>query len=153
MTGYRPAEFNGAWLLVGDRSSLFFIDFTRSATSASATALGPGIHVLENRPIGAPSRKVDLVREALGLPAWGDQVVDAFRRVLVDHRPPEGADHPKAANCVHSEGFATRSSCIVRVPADGAPRLWVADGPPCVSPYREMTELWSGDPTDGSSPI
>src|SRR6516164_1832386 len=28
LEGYRPDDYNGAWLLVGDRSSLFFVDFT-----------------------------------------------------------------------------------------------------------------------------
>ena len=47
----------------------------------------------------------------------GDEVVDAFRRVLADHRNPEGEERPNAANCVHLETFGTRSSCIVRVPS------------------------------------
>ena len=41
---------------------------------------------------------------------------DAFRRVLADHRNPEGDERPNAANCVHLEAFGTRSSCLVRVP-------------------------------------
>ena len=96
-------------------------------------------------PWARPRFKVDLVREALGLPTRADEVVDAFRRVLVDHRIPEGDERPNAANCVHLESFGTRSSCIVRV-ADGAapPRLWVADGPPCATPYAEMSGLWTG---------
>ena len=99
--------------------------------------------MLENRALGEPSRKVDLVREALGAPADGDAVVAAFRRVLADHRIPEGDERPNAANCVHLEGFGTRSSCIVRVPdGGGLPRLWVADGPPCATPYDEAGELW-----------
>ena len=106
-------------------------------------ALPPGIHVLENRALGEPSRKVDLVREALDAPADGDAVVAAFRRVLADHRIPDGDERPNAANCVHLEGFGTRSSCIVRVPdGGGLPRLWVADGPPCATPYVEAGELW-----------
>ncbi len=139
---YRPADYNGAWLLVGDRSTLFFVDFTRPE-GASATELGPGIHVLENRAIGTPSPKVDLVRATLGSPVDGDQLVQAFRRVLVDHRLPEGEEHPNAANCVHRDGFGTRSSCLVRVATEGLPRMWVAEGPPCANPYREVGALWA----------
>ena len=61
---YRPADYNGSWLLVGDRTSLFFVDFTGSG-DGTAVALPPGIHVLENRALGEPSPKVDLVRAAL----------------------------------------------------------------------------------------
>ena len=100
--------------------------------------------MLENRALGEPSLKVELVRAALGDPTDGDAVVDAFRRVLADHRNPEGEERPNAANCVHLEAFGTRSSCIVRVPSGGgAPRMWVADGPPCTTPYEDVGALWA----------
>jgi uncharacterized protein with NRDE domain len=137
-----PADYNGSWLLVGDRASLFFVDFT-GAGDGRAVALPPGIHVLENKPLGEPSAKVDLVRSALEVPPRGDAVVDAFRRVLADHRAPVDDERPNAANCVHLETFGTRSSCIVRVPSGhGAPGVWVADGPPCTTGYEDAGELW-----------
>jgi uncharacterized protein with NRDE domain len=147
LSGWRPATYNGSWLLVGDRTSLFFVDFTGSGDGL-AVELPPGIHVLENRALGETSPKVDLVREALDgmAPAPdGDEVAEAFRRVLADHRNPEGDERPNAANCVHLETFGTRSSCIVRVPSGGAgaPRLWVADGPPCTTLYTDVSDLWT----------
>ena len=68
-------------------------------------------------------------------------MADAFRRVLADHRNPEGEERPNAANCVHLEAFGTRSSCIVRVPSGERrrPALWVADGPPCTTPYEDVS--------------
>jgi len=138
---YRPQDFNGAWLLVGDRSSLFFVDFT--GATAMAQALEPGIHVLENSAVDEPSPKVDLVRATLGQPEGADETVLAFRRVLADHRIPEGDDRPNAANCVHLEGFGTRSSCLVRVPAVGLPQLWVAPGPPCFAAYDRVRNPWA----------
>ena len=137
---FRPQDFNGAWLLVGDRSSLFFVDFT--GDRAMAQALEPGIHVLENSAADEPSPKVDLVRATLGQPEGADETVLAFRRVLADHRIPEGDDRPNAANCVHLEGFGTRSSCLVRVPAVGLPQLWVAPGPPCFAAYDRVRNPW-----------
>ncbi|HTU37028.1 MAG TPA: NRDE family protein [Acidimicrobiales bacterium] len=146
LAGYAPADYNGSWLLVGDRTSLYFVDFTGTTTArGSAVALPPGTYVLENRALGEPSLKVDLVRTMLGDPRTADEIVDSFRRVLVDHRVPDGEERPNAANCVHLEEFGTRSSCLVRVPAaDAPPRLWVADGPPCATPYEEATWLWEG---------
>jgi uncharacterized protein with NRDE domain len=151
---YDPGDYNGAWLLVGDRTSLYFVDFTRSP--ASARLLTPGLHVLENRAFGEPSLKVDLVHDMLGEPAGGDAVVDAFRRVLADHRIPEGDERPNAGSCVHLEQFGTRSSCLVRVGASPStlPRVWVADGPPCQTPYAEVGRLWAdkaGGPVGGGS--
>ncbi len=140
---FDPRDFNGCWLLVGDRTSLWFVDFTGGGP-AEARALGPGIHVLENRALGEPSPKVDLVRATLGRPADGDSVTEAFRAVLEDHRIPDGDERPNAANCVHLDTFGTRSSCLVRVgAAQAAPRVWVADGPPCTTPYRDATALWT----------
>ena len=113
--------------------------------TALAIALPPGIHVLENRALGETSPKVDLVRDGARRPppTDGDEVADAFRRVLADHRNPEGEERPNAANCVHLETFGTRSSCIVRVRSGTAsPRLWVADGPPCTTAYEDVSWLW-----------
>jgi uncharacterized protein with NRDE domain len=142
LTGHTSADYNGSWLLVGDRTSLFFVDFTGQADPA-AVALPPGIHVLENRALSEPSLKVDLVRAALGSATGADGVVDGFRRVLTDHRIPEGEERPNAANCVHLESFGTRSSCIVRVTAGHEPpQMWVADGAPCSTPYEDVSALW-----------
>ena len=143
LSTHSPAEYNGSWLLVGDRTSLFFVDFTGTA-GGTAVALPPGIHVLENRALDEPSPKVDLVRAALGAPADADEVADAFRRVLADHTNPEAEERPNAANCVHLEAFGTRSSCLVRVATGtGMPRVWVADGPPCTTPYADVSALWA----------
>lgn len=144
LSAFRPADYNGSWLLVGDRDSLFFVDFTGTdAEEGSAVALPPGIHVLENRALGETSPKVDLVRAGLEVSPDGDQVADAFRRVLADHRNPEGEERPNAANCVHLDTFGTRSSCLVRLVAGAtAPRMWVADGPPCTTAYEDVSGLW-----------
>ncbi|HEX3334161.1 MAG TPA: NRDE family protein [Acidimicrobiales bacterium] len=145
-----PADYNGAWLLVGDRMDLYFVDFT--GARARAVVLAPGIHVLENRTVDEPSPKVDLVRATLGSPAGGDAMVEGFRAVLADHRIPEGDERPNSANCVHLEEFGTRSSCLVRVGAEPAvrPRVWVADGPPCMTPSTEVSWLWDAGGAGGA---
>jgi uncharacterized protein with NRDE domain len=165
ISSYRPADYNGAWLLVGDRTSLYFIDFTGSVP-LDALALPPGLYVLENRALGEPSAKVDRVRAALGAASGregdgseddaseGDGYGDAdtfmirLRGVLANHQMPEPSGvegGPKgAANCVHLDGYGTRSSCLLRYRDDPAtpPQVWVADGPPCTTPFLEV-RLWS----------
>lgn len=130
---FTPSDYNPAWLLVGDRESLFSLDMTEGDTPAVA-ALDPGIHVLENRALGAPSPKVDHVR-ALVAQA---QIPEHLHLVLSDHHlPPMPKDRPAAvgAACVHTEKYGTRWSGIVLVPAHGAPRFSYADGPPCTTSF------------------
>jgi hypothetical protein len=102
--------------------------------------------------VDEPSPKVDLVRATLGSPGRGDAMVEAFRGVLIDHRIPEGDERPNSANCVHLEQFGTRSSCLIRVGTDPSqlPRVWVADGPPCMTPYVEVGALWRADVAGGA---
>ena len=104
---------------------------------ARATALAPGLHVLENRALGEPSAKVDLVRAALGDPRQADAIDAAFRSVLADHRVPEDDERPNSASCVHLDTFGTRSSCLVRVGA--APSCRPACGWPQAARARRPT--------------
>jgi uncharacterized protein with NRDE domain len=143
---HRASDYNGSWLLVGDRDSLFFIDFT-GLVEPEAVALRPGLHVLENRRLGAPSPKADRVGTALARAADVETALVALRGVLEEHTPaePEGPDGPRSsANCVHLDEYGTRSSCLVRYGTDvtSPPRLWVADGPPCTAPFVNVSELW-----------
>src|SRR5262249_50872203 len=57
-------DYNPAWLLVGDRESLFAID-TSGRDSPVIRRLPPGVHILENRPLGTTSPKVAHVRHLL----------------------------------------------------------------------------------------
>jgi uncharacterized protein with NRDE domain len=131
-----PAEFNPAWLLVGDRSSLFAVSV--DGARPVVEPLPPGVHVLENHPPGARSAKVAHVRRLLG-PAerWTtDGLAERLRRVLADHsRPdplPEGRPPFVASACVHGDEYGTRSS---------------ADGPPCTAPFHPADELWQPERT------
>ncbi len=149
--------YNPAWLLVGDRHSLsaLAVDGKRATEPVD---LEPGIHVLENAPLGQPSVKVDHVRAILeaatagGVPLW-----EALPAVLGDHSVPDasaggrhfadGRERREAtlAACVHADGYGTRSSAVIRIPAGEAdlPEMLVADGPPCTTPFVDTRELWS----------
>jgi uncharacterized protein with NRDE domain len=152
----RPSDYNPAWLVVGDRDSLFAVDMTGTDT-ATVEPLPPGIHVLENRALGEPSPKVDHVRSLLeGIEDLdGPAAVERLASVLADHHVPEGATPVRddggepipvevKAACVHTERYGTRWSGIVTVPGqrEKLPAFRYADGAPCCSPFR-MARLWS----------
>ena len=141
-----PAEFNPCWALAGDRSALFYLDLT-CADALEAVELEPGLYILENRALDAPSPKVDRVRTRLGDVAARDpdDLLDALRAVLADHAitaEPEADDawshlvSRASACCVHTEAYGTRSSMLIRVPRapDAPPEIWASDGPSCTHP-------------------
>jgi uncharacterized protein with NRDE domain len=171
VTRFRPAEFNPAWLLVGDPMSLYSLDMTGFDTDQPLVeALGPGIHILENNPLHAASPKADHVRALLGDAGAlrGETLIERVRGVLADHSvpdtvPPEtastamagsddGADTGRVrppetlAACVHTDAYGTRSSTLVSVPADvgprSSPRVFVAEGHPCTEPFVDVTDLF-----------
>jgi uncharacterized protein with NRDE domain len=151
-----PAAWNPCWLLVGDRESLFSVGFT--GRQVETRALEPGLHVLENVPLGTPSAKVDQVTELVGAAraAWPGDDEAALAQVLRSHQQAAPASGPAPARpggqprppelsaaCVHTERYGTRSALIVTVPAAGLPRLRVADGPPCQAPLLDVTDRWA----------
>ncbi len=156
---------------MGDPTSLFSLDMTGSGTDqVRVETLGPGIHILENNPLHAPSPKADHVRWLLGdlRGLGGDDLIDRLRTVLRDHTVP-GTGSPETvveagaesdddggtrsvrppetlAACVHTDGYGTRSSTLVSIPAGvgpgRCPRLLVADGHPCTEPFVDVTDLF-----------
>ncbi len=156
---HRPSDYNGSWLLTGDRDSLFYIDFT-GLVEPAAVALAPGLHVLENRALGGPSPKAERVATSLAHATDAESALTAFRLVLGDHSAadpagtpdPPGPDTPatprSSANCVHLGEYGTRSSCLIRYGTDESepPQIWVADGPPCTAPLVDVSGLWSTEP-------
>jgi uncharacterized protein with NRDE domain len=157
-----PALYNPCWMLVGDRDALFSVAIGPDSSRTEVDQLGPGLHVLENAPLRAGSRKAEFARElverALAERPDGSaaSAVIALETVLRDHRPavPEprtdaaGRVWPSAltAVCVHGDSFGTRSAAIITVTSAGLPAMIVADGNPCVTPMRDVSTLWTADP-------
>ncbi len=154
----RPGEYNPAWLLVGDRRSLFYVELTLDRPPA-VRALDPGTYVLENVALGEPSPKVDrtlAMIEAAG--RSGEERWEALTAVLADHvlpavgadagdASPDDVERPPAtlACCVHTDDYGTRSAAVLRVPCrhDEPPAIRVADGPPCTAPFVDASH-WRG---------
>lgn len=154
-----PRRYNPAWLFVADHSALFAVEIGDGPAPVADT-LGPGVHILENRPLGAPSAKVDRVRELV------DDVEELPLRmlerrlqvVLADHEipaasPSAGAGstaHPRPpateAACVHTDRYGTRWSAVVTVPQHAdVPRFVYTPGPPCTTPSEDARVLWHRD--------
>jgi uncharacterized protein with NRDE domain len=158
---FRPRDYNPAWIVVGDRTSLYALDMT-GEDRPGVEQLGPGLHILENNPLHAASPKVDHVRSLLGdLGALGGgAMIERVRSVLVDHTIPEGVRPPEVdvaegddarrrpvetfAACVHTDTYGTRSATLVSVPAPAGryPRVLSADGPPCTAPFTDVSSLF-----------
>jgi len=146
---YRPLDFNPAWILAGDAWSLYYIDIS-SGERPGVRVLEPGVHVLENRPLGEASPKVERARKALeGVESLrGEELPKGLAKILSDHEiPPEAssAQYPETqAACVHAGPYGTRSSNILLVRESGAPSLSFANGTPCTHPFRDASEFWAG---------
>src|SRR5208282_2955610 len=63
-----PTQYNPAWLLVGDRRTLVYIELD-GIGQPTFRQLSAGVHILENCPLDASSAKVDRARELLGDPS------------------------------------------------------------------------------------
>jgi uncharacterized protein with NRDE domain len=141
-------EFNPCWMLCGDRDGLAYIDLSGSGRPR-LESLEPGIHVLENRPLG-PSPKTDFVRAFLGKPPRKlDALTRRLESLLASHQIPPAAriggdDRPLETNaaCVHTGAYGTRSAQIVIVSNHGAPRIRFTTGPSCTTPWQDLPHKW-----------
>lgn len=157
---FHPGDYNPCWVLAGDRSSLFAVDMSRPELAIEE--LAAGIHILENRPLGAASPKVSHLRAQLqGVEDLAaDDLEGRLRNVLRDHETPEARAEPNAeptndefprplateAACVHAEHYGTRWSGVITVPrGDRLPSFSYADGPPCRADFFDATTLWRDD--------
>lgn len=147
----RCEDYNPCWLLVGDREALFFVA-VEGRGAPRVERLGPGLHVLENRPLSPTSPKAGRVAAALDHASmWrGEDLVSGLAGVLRAHDVADGfdpGDKPLAlgAPCVHAGPYGTRSATILVVPprGEGRPRVHFADGPPCQTPFDDRSALWS----------
>ena len=153
------SEYNPCWLLVGDRQALYYI-IIGGNDEPEISRLSTGIHVLENRPLDARSAKVSMIRRGL-IPAatWlGSELSGEFQSLLGSHEIPAsdgleltGGNDPRplqlSATCVHTGDYGTRSATLIVIPAasDALPRVCYADGPPCTTPLKDESQLWSAE--------
>ncbi len=133
-----PAEFNPGWLLVADRWAIFYVEVLTGAPPAPVE-LPPGLHILENRPLDAPSPKVAHVRALLAdAPVLGRGLLHALEGVLANRElPPSLRRTSRAwppieveAASVRTPTYGTRWSGLVTLGEDRLPpRFLFSDGP------------------------
>jgi uncharacterized protein with NRDE domain len=165
-----PNEYNPCWMLVGDRDALFYLEISPGIDPPRVTELQPGLHILENKPLGAPSTKVDRVRAlwsatsaATGIPPTAEVAA-----LLGDTHPTSGGDEEVPAQkddelirerrrahsaiCIHTDTYGTRSSAIVSVPREQgkSPEMLVADGAPDTVPFTDESWRFRAPPQGGS---
>jgi uncharacterized protein with NRDE domain len=135
-------EYNACFVMVGDRLTLHYLAIGESSRSPPIE-LPPGIYVLENLPLEAPSRKVEHVRNTLPRPE-GRRLLHSLWASLLSRAVPPGAPDPRRppeseAAYVEMGRYGTRWSGIVVVPPAGRPRLLFSEqpaaskGPHCAS--------------------
>jgi uncharacterized protein with NRDE domain len=125
-----PSDYNPCWLLVGDRNSLFSVGMT-GGHHPVVRRLPPGIHVLENLPLPAPSAKArqveTMVEAGIGGKSWkagmnganggnaGDDMgnaEEALGKVLRDHRPAPAPQDPVAETAGQVRPAELSAACV-----------------------------------------
>lgn len=151
----QSGEYNPAWLLVGDRTSLYYLELTIDRAPV-VRQLEPGVHVLENAGLGEPSPKVERVRHLVETSRAGPDRWTNLSTMLADHVLPDASALETyarnnierrlatLASCVHTEDYGTRSAALLRVPEGRTttPELLVSDGPPCTTPFFDARRWW-----------
>jgi hypothetical protein len=126
------AAYNPFNLYVADADSAHVVSY---ADRAERLDLGDGAHVIGNLHPEEPSTKIARLRyEAEAIAARGDAPLPALAELCRTHLAS-----PFDSTCVHAGEYGTRSSTLLRIGA--RLELQHADGPPCETPYRDLTPL------------
>lgn len=121
-------------------AALVFHDGARIHTRPVA----PGWTVITERSLGAASAERE-ARVHHALAALGEDDApppERLHALLGVHASGDALDERVAATCVHIDeiAYGTRSSSLLYLPdAPAEPRLFHAEGPPCVTPHADLS--------------
>src|ERR1039458_4739211 len=108
----QAGEYNPAWLLVGDRQSLYYIALPADEAPV-VHQLTPGVHVLENVALGESSPKVDRIRSLVSAARSANTTLwTALPSVLADHTVPVTADGESSKNDASRRRPEISASCV-----------------------------------------
>ena len=143
-SGYNP--FN---LFVADLETAFAFTLGQGEDTPKGRQLAPGAHVIGNVAFsGEESPKLDALTDRVRKAADGDAsaVLDELAGLCSSHEGP--SESPLDDVCVHTEGYGTRSSTLLRVArgSDGrvdwrGSELRYAESAPCDGRYEDFTAL------------
>jgi hypothetical protein len=142
-----PGAYNPFHLFVGDGEDAIAVVYDGEPRVAE---LGPGAHVVGNAD--PDDRRVPKIARLLGEAervAVG-RLEDAFDALAAACRVHGAGEHPRDDTCMHAGAFGTRSSALLRV-GSRTDALWWADGPPCRTPYQDLTPLLAGLGADAAA--
>ncbi len=132
-----PLDFNGFHLFATDGAQGLIA--VSDGETMRVERLGPGRHVVTERGFGAePPPREAHVRELMAPLSSRPLDLDAIASALRTH-----VDPPFESLCVHVPEFdyATRSSTVYARMADGSEALRFAPGPPCTTPFADLSAL------------
>lgn len=137
IAAYDPKQHSPFHLLIADRDAAHLV--WNDGDRHHHEQLAPGFHVISERSRGAAPTERDghLLTQ---IQPWAEHEpppLTQWQALLSEHRDPS-----MEGPCVHLDGhdYGTRSSTIVRMPADPATLdFFHAEGPPCRSDYRDLS--------------
>lgn len=124
---FEPGE--GAWAIHGGGG----------VAPPTVAAIGPGWHAITHRDLDDPDEpRTRFARERLlrSAPSGAEEAMDAVAGILRLHG--DGGEPPV---CLHRDRFPTVSSSLVVLGVPGGPRYHHAAGPPCTTPYEDVSAL------------
>ena len=140
LAGLDPAGHNQFHLLLADRRDAWLV--FHDGQAVNTRPLGPGIHVLTERSLGAAAGGREAWLSArLARWARGPAPSDAALAELLSFHDPED---PFDGTCVHADwlGYGTRSTTLISLGASlAAGRLLFSQGPPCRVRLEDRSDL------------
>jgi len=107
--------------------------------SPRVSAVSQGWHVITHQDLDDPTepRTAWLTERLNGVKPKGvDEALELLKELLREH-----GDGGRPAVCLHRERFPTVSSSLLALGAVDRPRYLHAPGPPCVTPYEDVSHL------------
>lgn len=148
------ASMNLVW---GDADRVSVGYLRRDTGEKTIDVLPPGVHMLCNDRLGScdfprGDRLHAAIEKALVDTHAFAELARPIRVALADHTHVSLDDTPPShlprelareltATCIHSEHYGTRSSTLLAIDKGRVTAYLHADGPPCVTPFLDRTEL------------
>jgi uncharacterized protein with NRDE domain len=140
-----PARYNAYNLLAADAATAVVATQPQDGSTCLVT-LPAGLHLLTNLDLNDPTcpriaashRRFADAGETFARDGDVEGFVARLQAILADHATALDPRGPGSL-CVHADGFGTRSSSVLLLPAAGRPiRYFHADGPPCRVPLAPV---------------